>query len=133
MRPSGPSPRPLAKPPSLTQRRDFLRVQREGRRFRRERVTLLVDGNTSSAVRVGYTVSRRVGESVVRNRVRRRLREIVRLHQELLVPGHDYVIVATPPSAAASYAELSDDLTALLGACRAWAEKHPRPSPQATS
>jgi ribonuclease P protein component len=95
-------------------------------------VTLLVGGNASSSARVGYTVSRRVGESVVRNRVRRRLREIVRLHQELLVPGTDYVIVATPPAVKASYAELEGDLTALLGACRAWLEKRP-PTPMATS
>jgi ribonuclease P protein component len=132
VRPSGPTPRPLAKPPSLTQRRDFLRVQREGRRFRRERVTLLVGDNSSSTARVGYTVSRRVGESVVRNRVRRRLREIVRLHQELLVLGLDYVIVATPPSAQSSYVELEGDLCALLAACHAWAEKRPRPTPQVT-
>jgi len=132
VRPSGPTPRPLAKPPSLTQRRDFLRVQREGRRFRRERVTLLVGDNASSTARVGYTVSRRVGESVVRNRVRRRLREIVRLHQELLVLGLDYVIVATPPSAPSSYAELEGDLCALLATCQAWAEKRPRPIPQVT-
>jgi ribonuclease P protein component len=133
VRPSGSNPRPLGKPPSLTQRRDFLRVQREGRRFRRERVTLLVGANAALPVRVGYTVSRRVGESVVRNRVRRRLREIVRLHQELLVPGHDYVIVATPPSVKASYAELEGDLTAVLEACRSWLDKRPLTTPQATS
>ena len=132
MRPPGPSPRRLAKPPSLTQRRDFLRVQREGRRFRRERVTLLCDGSPEPSARVGYTVSRRVGESVVRNRVRRRLREIVRLNQELLVSGYDYVIVATPPAVKASYAELEADLSAVLGACRTWAQGRARHEPEVT-
>lgn len=45
-------------------------------------------------VRVGFTVSKKVGNAVERNRVRRRLREIVRLSPaDALRPGHDYVLV----------------------------------------
>lgn len=45
-------------------------------------------------VRVGFTVSKKVGNAVERNRVRRRLREIVRLSRpDALRPGHDYVLV----------------------------------------
>jgi ribonuclease P protein component len=45
-------------------------------------------------VRVGFTVSKKVGNAVERNRVRRRLREIVRLSRAgALRPGHDYVLV----------------------------------------
>jgi ribonuclease P protein component len=46
-------------------------------------------------VRVGFTASKKVGNAVERNRVRRRLREVVRLsNSALLQPGHDYVLVA---------------------------------------
>jgi len=54
--------------------------------------------------RVGYAVSRRVGGAVVRNRVKRRLRAIVR---ELPIrPGYDIVAVPQPSSASASFEEL---------------------------
>ena len=115
-------------PPSLTARSDFLRVQGEGRRFRRERLTVLVHGGELENPRVGYTVSRKVGNAVIRNRVRRRLREIVRLNQELLVTGFDYVIVGSPAAAASSYEALEHELCGLLGSVRAWADgRRPRP------
>src|SRR5437879_4813976 len=43
--------------------------------------------------RVGFTVSKKVGNAVERNRVRRRLREIVRIAAERLRAGHDYVLI----------------------------------------
>ena len=95
-------------------------MQSEGHRFRTDKVTLLVERGEVAAARVGFTVSRRVGNSVVRNRVRRRLREIVRLHQEVLVPGVEYVIVGAPSAAMAAYHALEVDLVKLLGAARAW-------------
>ena len=44
--------------------------------------------------RVGITASKKLGHAVVRNRVRRRLREVYRLHEELFAPGWDIVVVA---------------------------------------
>ena len=44
--------------------------------------------------RIGITVSKKLGHAVVRNRVRRRLREVYRLHEELFAPGWDIVVVA---------------------------------------
>jgi ribonuclease P protein component len=130
------APRRL-KPSSLKSRPDFLRVQSGGRRFRRDRIVVLVDrrggasADSGSSVRVGYTVSRRVGNAVVRNRVRRRLREIVRLQQEQLVAGFDYVIVGQPAAAQAGYLALADELAALLVAARRWAEQQDRgPAPK---
>ena len=43
---------------------------------------------------MGITVSKKLGKAVVRNRVRRRLREIYRLHEEQFAPGFDIVVVA---------------------------------------
>ena len=52
------------------------------------------DRSDQGPARVGFTVSRKVGNAVERNRVRRRLRELVRLNsRDALRPGHDYVLV----------------------------------------
>ena len=60
--------------------------------------------------RVGFVVSKAVGNAVARNRVKRRLRHLTREHLEGL-PGRGVLVVrALPASAAASYAELEQDL-----------------------
>jgi len=62
--------------------------------------------------RVGFVVSRAVGNAVVRNRVKRRLRELVRAAE---LPAAARVVVrALPPAASSSYAELRHDLTRCL-------------------
>jgi ribonuclease P protein component len=62
--------------------------------------------------RCGLVVSRRVGKAVVRNRVRRRLREI--LLQLQLRPGWDIVLIARTATAAAGYADIEKEVRALL-------------------
>jgi len=71
------------------------------------------------AVRVGFTVSRQVGSAVERNRVRRRLREVVRLAAATgggrLRPGHDYVLIGRRAALAAPFGEMMRELHAALG------------------
>ena len=50
--------------------------------------------NRTATNRVGITASKKLGHAVVRNRVRRRLREVYRLNEELFAPGWDIVVVA---------------------------------------
>src|ERR1051325_1656420 len=60
--------------------------------------------------RVGFTVSKKVGNAVERNRVRRRLREIVRLSDAArFQPGNDYVLVGRRAALKAPFARLSED------------------------
>ena len=70
------------------------------------------------AIRVGFTVSRQVGNAVERNRVRRRLREIVRLSaaagRNQLRPGHDYVLIGRRAALAAPFGEMMQELDAAL-------------------
>ena len=66
------------------------------------------------AARVGFAVSRAVGNSVARNRVKRRLRELTRARVGLLPPGSLLVVRALPASATASYAGLARDLDTAL-------------------
>ena len=67
-------------------------------------------------VRIGFTVSRQVGNAVERNRVRRRLREIVRLSQGCgMHDGHDYVLIGRRAALAVPFAEMRRELDAALG------------------
>lgn len=62
------------------------------------------------ASRFGFSVSRRVGNSVVRNRVKRRLREFVRLNRSEFSAARDFVVIAKPGAANLSCAEISREL-----------------------
>lgn len=63
--------------------------------------------NLSQSNRVGITVSKKLGGAVIRNRVRRRLREVYRLHEEQFAPGWDIVIVARSRCIKADFAALT--------------------------
>ena len=75
--------------------------------------------DTGSAARAGFVVSRAVGGAVVRNRVRRRLRHLVRDRLAELPAGAMLVVRALPAAAAAEYPQLASDLDAALAAARA--------------
>jgi ribonuclease P protein component len=61
--------------------------------------------------RVGFTVSKQVGNAVERNRVRRRLRELVRCAPPtVLRPGHDYVLIGRRSALKASFADMAKEL-----------------------
>ena len=63
--------------------------------------------NRSESNRVGITVSKKLGGAVIRNRVRRRLREVYRLHEEAFAPGWDIVVVARSRCIDANFAALT--------------------------
>lgn len=64
--------------------------------------------------RLGLTVSKKIGNAVMRNKVRRRLKEIYRLKEDMLPAGYDFVIVARASAADATYAELDKDMNYLF-------------------
>lgn len=70
--------------------------------------------NRQPVSRLGFTVSGKLGGAVQRNRVRRRLREIYRLHEAQILPGYDIVIVARSRAMDASYQQLEECLLRLL-------------------
>lgn len=57
--------------------------------------------------RVGVTVSKKLGKAVVRNRVRRRLREVYRLHESEFLPGYDMVVVARSKCVDAEFSKIT--------------------------
>lgn len=72
--------------------------------------------NRTSTNRVGLTVGKKLGGAVVRNRVRRRLREAYRLNESRFAPGWDIVIVARSRCITAEFAALQEALLSLAGA-----------------
>ncbi|MCL4535034.1 MAG: ribonuclease P protein component [Bacteroidetes bacterium] len=90
----------------LTKRAEFEKVRRDGKAWGNPWVVVYASPNAVSVTRFGFSIGRRLGTAVVRNRVRRRLREIVRRYTERLRPGWDLVIIARQRAVAASYQEL---------------------------
>jgi ribonuclease P protein component len=91
---------------TLKQNSDFRRLYAKGRTSANRFLVLYCRRNGRGVNRMGYTVSSKLGGAVVRNRVRRRLREIARLNMPALKTGWDIVVVARTRAVDASYAEL---------------------------
>lgn len=103
--------------------RDFGRVRTSGRRASSGTLTLGYARQQESPepglTRIGFSVGKRVSKAaVVRNRVRRRLREITRRLLKDIPPGWDLVLTARPSAAAAEYATLERDVRLLLRRAR---------------
>lgn len=99
-------------------RRDFLRVGRVGRRAGSNLFVAFVaplgpDAVLPHASRLGLTVSRRVGTAVVRNRVKRQIREWYRRAHGKLPEARDVVVIARPAAGAATRAEIRGELALL--------------------
>jgi len=94
---------------------EFARVRATARRGWPHRLLVVYAApNDLGCVRVGVTVSGRVGKAVVRNKVRRRLREALRARLARIAPGVDVLVIARPTSATATWAELNEALDTLL-------------------
>ena len=69
--------------------------------------------NRSATNRVGVTVSKKLGCAVVRNRIRRRLREVYRLNEAKFAPGWDIVVVARSRSLTVDFRKLTESYLTL--------------------
>ena len=72
----------------------FRRLYQKGRSAANSYLVVYCRKNNLRENRIGLTVSAKLGHAVVRNRIRRRLREIYRLHEAQFLPGWDIVVVA---------------------------------------
>ena len=100
----------------LVRRVEFDAVYRDGRRRTSREFTVFLRPNGLEVSRFGWSIKKALGSAVRRNRIRRRTREIVRLHRQEIAPGWDIVIHPRSSVATAKYTELTQDLLTLLPA-----------------
>jgi ribonuclease P protein component len=94
---------------SLTASPEFERVYRNGSVYRGKLFSVHVLPNTIGKLRLGLSVSKKVGSAVKRNKVRRRLKEVFRSSMERLSGDLDFVISARPAAAEATFEELNEE------------------------
>jgi ribonuclease P protein component len=93
---------------------DFETVYNDGRSVGNRLLVLFFRRTPGSATRVGLSVSKRVGNSVTRNLVKRRLRAIINSEKGNIAAGVDIVIIAKPGAATIEFSSLRDSLVYLL-------------------
>ncbi len=96
----------------LTKSEQYALVYNKGRSWVCSLLEMRALPNGLSSSRYGFSVSKRVGKAVTRNRVKRLLREILRITP--LEPGWDIIFIARPVAATTKYAELKKSVESLL-------------------
>jgi len=93
---------------------DFDAVYRHGKRRSNSHFSVFSKANDLPQSRFGFSIKRALGSAVVRNRMRRRIREIIRLHRQEISAGWDIVIHPKPNVATAPFTALTAALLQLL-------------------
>ena len=100
--------------PTLRRRADFEAIARDGSARSTSLLVLRWVRTERAETRIGLSTPKAVGGSVQRNRVRRRLREILRRRVDAIGPGWDLLLIARPAAGQATFAELGDAIDAAL-------------------
>ncbi len=95
---------------SLKKNHQFQFVYKHGRSYANRYLVMYIKENGTERNRIGISVSKKVGNSVVRHRVTRLVRESYRLHEAVFNSGLDIVIVARKNAAAVGYEEIEKSL-----------------------
>ena len=100
---------------SLKKNDDFRKCYRTGKSYVNRDLVLYVCGNDLGRNRIGISVSKKVGNSVVRHRITRLIRESYRLHEQMFNSGLDMVVVARTRAKDADYHRIGSALLHLAG------------------
>ena len=122
---AGRRPHSFPKTYRLLRRNEFRRVYEEGRRRSAPLCTVFFRSNGLALSRLGVTVPRAVGNAVLRNRVKRRVREVFRLNRESIAVGWDMVVNPRKEAATVPFVKLTRELMRLFPAS-------PPPGPETT-
>lgn len=106
----------------LTKAEQFALVYNEGHSWTSSSLVIKLAPNGLQISRYGFSVSKRTGNAVVRNRIKRLLREILR--KAKLKPGWDIIFIARRPAILSSYKELEEDVNSLFTRAHIRAEEN---------
>ena len=99
---------------SLRKNWEFQAVYRNGKSKANRCFVMIIKKNDASSNRIGISVSNKVGNSIVRHRVTRVIREVMRLHWKEIKSGYDIVIVARPSAKESDYGKFESAIFHLL-------------------
>lgn len=112
---------------TIKDNRDFQRLYRRGKSAGSATLVLYTRPNRLGRNRVGITTGAKLGKAVVRNKMRRRVREILRLHAGELRPGYDLVVVVRHQATVRDYWKMDRDLMACAGKLKLLVPKEDAP------
>ncbi|MFP3928056.1 MAG: ribonuclease P protein component [Desulfobacteraceae bacterium] len=98
----------------LLNRKDFVNLIRSGKRYHTEHYSVTLGRNGLGRTRLGVTASKRIGNAVERNRVKRLVREFFRLHKCRLPSGVDIVVTGKKGASGLDLSRTSEELGAIL-------------------
>lgn len=107
----------------LTKNLEFKNVYRSGRRWTSPFFTMYIKKNDLGCSRLGVSVSKKVGNSVVRNKIKRRIKEIVRTNYDFIKSGWDIIFSVRPLSVNLDYATMEKEIKTLLKRGRIYSGK----------
>ena len=105
----------MKKSESLKKNRDFQNVYRTGVSFANRLLVMYVKENKTETNRIGISVSKKVGNSVIRHHITRLVRESYRLHEDMFNSGLDIVVIARVSAKGATYWDIEKALLHLGG------------------
>ena len=100
---------------SLKKTKDFQNVYRRGKSYANRYLVMYVLSNQTEGNRLGISVSKKVGNSVIRHHLTRLIRESYRLHEDMFNSGLDIVVIARGAARDASFHQISSALKHLGG------------------
>ena len=98
---------------SLKKNQDFRQVYRRGTSAAERQFVMYVLENGKDRNRLGISVSKKVGNSVIRHRIRRLVKEGYRLHEQQFARGYDIIVIARTGAAGVTQAEATESLLSL--------------------
>ncbi|MGI9461436.1 MAG: ribonuclease P protein component [Alphaproteobacteria bacterium] len=104
------------RPVIITKRSDFLHTQQNGIVCKKPFILLTASHNQQNIPRFGFTISKKIGSAVIRNKIKRRLKSIVKTilthpnNQKLSNASFDFVFIATPKTAQCDFLHLQNQV-----------------------